>query len=167
MDDGEDTEYWTELVKSVSAVTYQGQESALNHSSHETHILFSRCRYGTAIPVYATLYLLTADLPQSATTMQGAFLAMSLYPEAQRKAQEELDRIVGRGRLPNFGDLDSLVYINAVVKESLRWHNVVPLGIPHKTIHDDFFCGYFVPAGSVVISNIWSVLFSVITCTTS
>ena len=90
--------------------------------------------------------------------MQGAFLAMSLYPEAQRKAQEELDRIVGRGRLPDFGDLDSLVYINAVVKESLRWHNVVPLGIPHKTIHDDFFRGYFVPAGSVVVSNIWSVL---------
>ena len=89
--------------------------------------------------------------------MQGAFLGMSLYPEVQQKARAELDRVVGRGRLPNFDDLDSLVYINAIVKESLRWHTVVPLGIPHRTTEDDFFCGYFVPGGSVVIANLWSV----------
>ncbi|KAM5539389.1 hypothetical protein V8D89_006841 [Ganoderma adspersum] len=122
MDNREDAEYWSELVKSISAVIYQ------------------------------------AGADTSATTMQGAFLAMSLYPEAQRQAQEELDRIVGRGRLPNFGDLDSLVYVNAVVKESLRWHNVVPLGVPHKTINDDFFRGYFIPGGSVVISNLWACM---------
>ncbi len=55
-------------------------------------------------------------------------LAMVLYPEAQRKAQEELDAIVGRSRPPTFDDLDSLVYIHAIVKEILRWHPVDPLG---------------------------------------
>ena len=49
--------------------------------------------------------------------MEAAFLAMSLYPEVQKKAQAELDRIVGRNRLPNFDDLESLIYINAIVKE--------------------------------------------------
>ncbi len=55
-------------------------------------------------------------------------LAMVLYPEAQRKAQEELDAVVGRSRPPTFDDLDSLVYIHAIVKEILRWHPVDPLG---------------------------------------
>ena len=136
MDDGEEAEYWNELVKSVSAVTYQGQEPALNHSSNETHILFSWCRYGTAIPVYATLYLLTADLPQSATTMQGAFLAMSLYPEAQRKAQEELDLVIGKDRLPEFSDRESLPYVEAVFMECFRWHPQTPLGAHWKSFGD-------------------------------
>ena len=90
--------------------------------------------------------------------MQAAFLAMSLYPEVQRKAQDELDRIVGPGRLPDFDDLKSLVYIHAIIKESLRWHTVTPVGIPHRTVEDDFFRGYFVPAGSAIIANAWSVL---------
>ena len=55
-------------------------------------------------------------------------LAMVLFPDTQRKAQEELDAVVGRGRLPTFDDLESLVYIQAIVKEILRWHPVGPLG---------------------------------------
>ena len=97
---------------------------------------------------------------QSVATMQATFLAMSLYPEVQRKAQAELDRVVGPGRLPDFADLDSLVYIQAIVKESIRWHTVTPLGIPHCMVEDDFFRGYFVPAGSMVIANSWSVFVS-------
>ncbi|KAM5539388.1 hypothetical protein V8D89_006840 [Ganoderma adspersum] len=95
---------------------------------------------------------------QSVATMQATFLAMSLYPEVQRKAQAELDRVVGPGRLPDFADLDSLVYIQAIVKESIRWHTVTPLGIPHRTVEDDFFRGYFVPAGSVLIANSWACM---------
>ena len=83
------------------------------------------------------------------------FLAMSLYPEVQKKAQAELDAIVGPNRLPNFDDRNSLVYVNAIVKESLRWHNVIPLSIPHRTIEDDEIRGYFVPAGTTLIPNIW------------
>lgn len=60
-------------------------------------------------------------------------LAMVLNPEAQRKAQEELDAVVGRDRLPTFDDLDQLVYIRAIVKETLRWHPVGPLGECHQS----------------------------------
>ncbi|PIL22692.1 cytochrome P450 [Ganoderma sinense ZZ0214-1] len=95
---------------------------------------------------------------QSVATMQSTLLAMSLYPEVQQKAQAELDRVVGPGCLPNFADLDSLVYIRAIVKESIRWHTVTPLGIPHRTVEDDFFRGYFVPAGSVIIANSWACM---------
>ena len=53
---------------------------------------------------------------------------MILYPDVQRKAQAEIDKIVGNSRLPDFLDEGSLPYIQAVVKETLRWHPVGPLG---------------------------------------
>lgn len=58
-------------------------------------------------------------------------LAMVTYPEAQEKAQKELDSVVGRGRMPTFTDRDSLPYIQACVRESLRWKSAPPVGLPH------------------------------------
>ena len=60
--------------------------------------------------------------------MQTIFLAMALHPEVQKKAQAEIDAVVGLNRLPDFEDRPFLPYINAVVKESMRWHLVAPLG---------------------------------------
>jgi len=60
--------------------------------------------------------------------IQSFFMAMVLYPQVQNKAQEELDRVVGN-RLPEFSDRQNLQYINAMVKESLRWQLVVLLGV--------------------------------------
>jgi cytochrome P450 len=54
--------------------------------------------------------------------MSTFFLAMTLHPEVQRKAREEIDRVVGTYRLPTFSDRESLPYVEAVVKESFRWH---------------------------------------------
>ena len=62
--------------------------------------------------------------------MQTLFLAMALYPEVQKKVQAEIDAVIGPDRLPNFQDRPSLPYVNAVVKESLRWNLVLPLGGP-------------------------------------
>ena len=55
---------------------------------------------------------------------------MALYPEVQKKAQAEIDAVVGPNRLPDFHDRPSLPYINAVVKESSRWNLVLPFGRP-------------------------------------
>ena len=85
---------------------------------------------------------------------------MTLYPEVQKKAQAELDAVVGPHRLPGFEDRDALVYINAIVKEALRWHVVFPLSLPHRTIEDDIVDGYFIPAGSLIMPNTWYVLHS-------
>ena len=57
-------------------------------------------------------------------------LAMIAYPEKQKKCQEELERVVGRSRMPTLGDQDSLPYIRATVRELLRWRPVAPLGKP-------------------------------------
>jgi cytochrome P450 len=53
---------------------------------------------------------------------------MILFPEVQKKAQEEIDSVVGKDRLPTFGDRDSLPYIEAIICETMRWHPPVPLG---------------------------------------
>ena len=53
---------------------------------------------------------------------------MTMYPEVQRKAQAEIDQIVGNSRLPDFSDEAALPYVQAVLKEALRWHPVTPLG---------------------------------------
>lgn len=80
---------------------------------------------------------------------------MSLYPDVQRKAQVELDAVVGQGRLPQLADRDKLPYVTAVVREVLRWHTVAPLGVPHVSVSDDEYNGYFIPKGSIVLANVW------------
>lgn len=53
-----------------------------------------------------------------------------MFPKVQRKAQAEMDSVVGHSRLPVTADRDSMPYLNAVCKETLRWHPVAPLGLP-------------------------------------
>ncbi|KAI0767311.1 CyP450 monooxygenase [Fomes fomentarius] len=92
------------------------------------------------------------------SVVQTTFLAMSLYPNVLKKAQVELDAVVGPSRLPDWDDQESLPYVNAVIKESLRWLNVFPLGLPHCTIADDEFRGYFIQAGTIVLPNTWACM---------
>ncbi len=82
---------------------------------------------------------------------------MSLNPDILKKAQAELDTVVGPSRLPDWDDRASLPYVTAIVKESLRWQNVLPLSVPHCTTSDDELHGYFIPAGTVLIANTWYV----------
>ena len=59
---------------------------------------------------------------------------MTLNPEVQKKAQEEIFRVVGEDRLPGFADRDNLPYVGALIKEVLRWNPVGPLGESPSTI---------------------------------
>ena len=67
-------------------------------------------------------------LDQTVSALGSFFLAMVLYPEVQAQARQELDQVVGSHRLPTFADQPSLPYIQAIVRETLRWNPVVPLG---------------------------------------
>ena len=93
---------------------------------------------------------------QTDGSMQAFFLAMALYPEVQQKARAELDAVVGRSRLPDFQDRNALPYINAVVRELVRWHLIVPTGLAHKTTQDG---EYLILKNTIVIANSWSVPF--------
>ena len=80
---------------------------------------------------------------------------MVAHPEIQKRAQDELDTVVGRSRTPTFADAPNLPYIQALVKESLRWRPVLPLGIPHTTTEDDWYEGMFIPKGTLCMVNLW------------
>ena len=106
------------------------------------------------------------------------YLAMMTHPEVQRKAQAEIDRVIGSDRFPTLADQPDLPYVDALVKEVLRWNPVTPLGksavfpnhkpwfrerlstggppgVPHVVTTDDVYEGRFIPKGSTVIANIW------------
>ncbi|KAF7374350.1 Cytochrome p450 [Mycena sanguinolenta] len=85
------------------------------------------------------------------------FQAMVLYPDVQKKAQIEIDTIIGTNRLPQFEDRPSLPFVEAVYRELMRWKPVLPLGVPHATAADDVYNGYFIPKGATVVSNIWAM----------
>lgn len=84
---------------------------------------------------------------------------MAMHPELQKKAQAELDTVVGPHRLPCYADRSSLPYIEAIIKESLRWQPVTRLGVAHQSTADDKYQEWFIPKGTVVITNIWFVSF--------
>ncbi|KAA1470684.1 cytochrome P450 [Dentipellis sp. KUC8613] len=101
----------------------------------------------------ATVYAAGADT--TAATMAWWMLAMAAHPDAQRRAQEELDTVVGRSRPPSFADFEHLPYIQAMAKEVVRWQPIDRVGIPRRSLEDDWYNGYFIPAGSVIIVNMW------------
>ncbi|KAJ7648773.1 cytochrome P450, partial [Mycena polygramma] len=109
---------------------------------------------------------------QSTVSALGTFiLAMVMYPEVQKKAQAAVDDVVGHGRLPDFED--DIPYVDAIVREVLRWRTVLPLsmqfldslwyghdfspGAPHAVTEDDVYKGYHIPAGAVVVGNSWAI----------
>jgi len=103
------------------------------------------------------LTVFVAGFDTSSSTLSSFILAMILHPEAQRLAQQEIDSVVGIDRLPDFYDRPSLKYVEAVFRETIRWHIVAPLGLPHATSSDDVFGGYFIPKGSLILPNIWDM----------
>ncbi|EKM55874.1 uncharacterized protein PHACADRAFT_195925 [Phanerochaete carnosa HHB-10118-sp] len=103
--------------------------------------------------------------------------AMVLYPEAQAFVQEELDRVVGRDRLPEIDDESSLPRVTAVMYETLRCMALaftamfafpllrIPMidrtsssATPHRVMADDEYNGYHIPEGSIIMGNSWAIL---------
>lgn len=85
------------------------------------------------------------------------FLAMMTHPAVQAEAQEEIDRVVGRDRLPTYEDREKMPYVEAVFKEAFRWHVIAPFALPHVCTKDDICEGYLIPKGSIIVPNVWFV----------
>lgn len=75
---------------------------------------------------------------------------MAVNPEVQRKAQAEIDQIVGADRLPDLGDRESLPYVEAIYREIMRWKPPLPIAAPHHLKEDDYYQGYLLPKGKLI-----------------
>lgn len=72
---------------------------------------------------------------------------MVIHPEIQRKAQQQLDEVLGYGRLPSLEDRPNLPYLEAVYRELIRWKVPAPIGLAHVSTQDDYYEGYYIPKG--------------------
>ncbi|GJJ12354.1 hypothetical protein Clacol_006595 [Clathrus columnatus] len=102
--------------------------------------------------------LFTGGSDTTVSVVQTFVLVMALNPDIQRLAQAEIDRVIGHDRLPKMTDCEDLPYVGAIIKETLRWGTVSPLGLPRSTAREDEVMGYKIPKGCVVFANIWAML---------
>ncbi|KAL1742445.1 cytochrome P450 [Schizophyllum fasciatum] len=114
----------------------------------------------------ATMY--NGGTDTTVITLLNFTLAMLDNPELQRRAQLELDAVLGPlqtpdgkpGKLPTFSEQAQLPFISALVRESSRYKPVLPGAIPHahSGSEPDIYNGYVIPAGSIVIPNTWAMM---------
>ncbi|KAI0749883.1 cytochrome P450 [Daedaleopsis nitida] len=97
-------------------------------------------------------------ISQTLAALTNFVLAMTLYPDVQERAHQELDEVIGRKRLPTFEDRHLLPYTSNLVKEVLRWKAVSPLGVPHATSNATEYQGGYIPQGTTVLANIHAML---------
>ncbi|KAG0702312.1 cytochrome P450 [Suillus ampliporus] len=155
---------WRKTVDELAAAPYQfvkdQMAAGIAHKSFTSNLLEGHTLSAEEEHLVkwsaATMYGGGADTTVS--TVYSFFLAMTLYPDVQKKAQAEIDAVVGPDRLPSFADRSSLPYTEALVKEVLRWNAVVPTSVPHRVTEDDIHDGYYIPEGSLIIANIWFML---------
>ncbi|KAK7694473.1 hypothetical protein QCA50_001659 [Cerrena zonata] len=150
-----DTVYFGDMYEEVKDRIRSGDErhsfaSSLIHDEKQLNLTEDENSW-----LAATIYATGGET--TSTVMSWFMLAMVTNPEAQKKAQEELDNVIGRDRMPTFADRDSLPYIQACVRESLRWKTVAPVGVPHVCEQDDWYEGHFIPKGTICIPNQWAM----------
>ncbi|CAN9505272.1 unnamed protein product [Ophioblennius macclurei] len=108
--------------------------------------------------IFTVTNLFGAGTDTTATTLRWGLLLMAKYPHIQDKVQEELSRVVG-SRQVRVDDRKHLPYTDAVIHETQRLANIVPMSLPHKTSRDVTFQGFFIEKGTTVFPLLMSVLY--------
>uniref|UniRef100_A0A3P8S434 Cytochrome P450, family 2, subfamily R, polypeptide 1 n=1 Tax=Amphiprion percula TaxID=161767 RepID=A0A3P8S434_AMPPE len=94
----------------------------------------------------------------TSATLRWAFLFMAKYPQIQDQVQEELDRVLGRAYV-SMEDRRKLPFTNAVVHETQRMVNIVPMAVPYQACRNGIFKGYVIERGTTVFSLLTSALY--------
>ncbi|XP_047356102.1 probable cytochrome P450 303a1 [Vespa velutina] len=81
------------------------------------------------------------------------FLYLILFPNVQKKAQDEIDQVIGHGRFPTLADRSSMIYLNAIVLESLRMFMGRTLNVPHRALKDTYIMDHRIPKDTMIIVN--------------
>ncbi|KZT37988.1 cytochrome P450 [Sistotremastrum suecicum HHB10207 ss-3] len=115
--------------------------------------------YDEHIIKWAANGMYTGGSDTTVSAVYSFFLAMTLYPDVQKRAHAELDKVLRGERLPNLQDRQnhSFPYVDALVKEVIRWAPVLPASIPHVMRREEEYRGWRIPKGSYVISNLWGI----------
>ncbi|KAH0746085.1 hypothetical protein KY285_007742 [Solanum tuberosum] len=101
--------------------------------------------------------LVSGATDTSAATIEWAFQELLRKPNIIDKAQQELDRVIGKERWVEEDDFSELPYIDVIIKETFRLHPLAALLPPHYSIEDCNVAGYDIPKGTTVFVNAWSL----------
>nr|XP_002721421.1 cytochrome P450 2D17 isoform X1 [Oryctolagus cuniculus] len=102
--------------------------------------------------------LFIAGTVSTSATLVWALLLMILHPEVQRRVQQEIDEVIGPAQQPEMGDQARMPYTTAVLHEVQRFADIGPLGTSHMTSRDTKVQGFLIPKGTVLFTNLSSVL---------
>ncbi|NXI38475.1 CP1A4 protein, partial [Galbula dea] len=91
------------------------------------------------------------------TAISWSLMYAALYPDIQKKIQEELDQTIGWERKPRLSDRGMLPYTEAFILEVFRLSSFLPFTIPHSTTKATVLNGYYIPKGTCVFVNQWQV----------
>lgn len=103
------------------------------------------------------LALLTAGTDTSAGTMEWAMSLLLNNPKVLKKAQAEIDNLVGHDRLIDETDLTKLPYLHCIINETMRMYPAGPLLVPHESSEDCLVGGFHVPRGTILLVNMWAI----------
>ncbi|KAJ8449749.1 hypothetical protein Cgig2_001405 [Carnegiea gigantea] len=101
--------------------------------------------------------MVIAGMDTVSISVEWALAELIRNPRVQKKAQQELDRVIGNQRIMTEEDFSSLPYLQALAKESLRLHPPTPLMLPHKAKTHVKIGGYDIPKGTIVYVNVWGL----------
>ncbi|CUA72652.1 O-methylsterigmatocystin oxidoreductase [Rhizoctonia solani] len=158
---------WREQQRRVIEESFHWTKSRIATGNHESCIITSLLTHAEQLGLepdeiddYTSQIAMTlfgGGTETTANVFLVFVLAMIFHPEAQTRAQEEIDRVIPKGRLPVIQDRENLPYTNRLIKEVMRWFPAVPTGIPHACFQDDVYQGFSIPKGAMVIGNIWAM----------
>ncbi|XP_009762539.2 geraniol 8-hydroxylase-like [Nicotiana sylvestris] len=103
------------------------------------------------------LDLFGAGTDTTTSTLEWAMAEIIRQPEIMEKAQAELAKVIGKGKIVEEADVSRLPYLQCIIKETLRMHPPVPFLVPRKVEQDVEMCDYIIPKGSQVLVNVWAI----------
>nr|XP_043608615.1 cytochrome P450 CYP82D47-like [Erigeron canadensis] len=140
----------------------------VNESTHQDFMamLLSRLKepkedlrgFSADVVVKATcMALLIASTDTTSATLTWALALLVNNPLVLKKSQKELEKYVGNDRIVEESDLKNLVYLQAIIKETMRLYPAIPLSLPHVSTDDCIVGGYTIPKGTRLLVNLWKI----------
>ena len=102
--------------------------------------------------------LFIAGTETTSLTINWAIIYVIYFPECQKRICEDIDKIIGRERLPTESDRYKLIYVEAFILETLRHHCAGPILIPRSLTKDTVFRDYQLPENTFILANMWSCM---------
>ncbi|GAB2227121.1 hypothetical protein Droror1_Dr00008931 [Drosera rotundifolia] len=101
--------------------------------------------------------MLTGGSETTSSTVEFAMAEVLSNAEVTKRVHQELDKVIGKDNMVEESQIHELPYLNAVVKEPLRLHPVLPLLVPHSPSQSTKVGGYTIPKGSRLFFNAWAI----------